>query len=277
MCIFNPRVEYVGHDILQTGNCPAQSKFDMINDWPLPTSGQALFSFVGLVNFYHRYAPYMEIRLKPLRKMVKRFYRKNIPPSAWTPQLTELFSNLKDCITSSPVLARFDPSQLTFLKTDWSSAGMGWILMQPAGDGVSVQAAQHLLDTGICLFELSKHGARLQPIAFGSRSCNENERNFHSFTGEGCCGRWAITQNRKFLWGCHFYWLCDCSVVKEILEYEGSIPMICRWAQELLGYQFSVIHRHKRMMADVDALTRRVGPLIATHCCIAADFISVLI
>ena len=37
-----------------------------------------------------------------------------------------------------------------------------------------------------------------------------------------------------------------------------------------LGYQFSVIHRHKRMMADVDALTRRVGPLIATHCCIAA-------
>ena len=54
-----------------------------------------------------------------------------------------------------------------------------------------------------------------------------------------------------------------------MLEYEGSIPMICRRAQELLGYQFSVIHRHKRMMTDVDALTRRFGPLIATHCCIS--------
>ena len=55
----NPRIEYVGHDILTHGNCPAQSKFDLINDWPIPTNGQALFSFIGLVNFYHRYVPYM--------------------------------------------------------------------------------------------------------------------------------------------------------------------------------------------------------------------------
>ena len=45
--------------------------------------------------------------------------------------------------------------------------------------------------------------------------------------------------------------------------------MIYRWAQELLGCQVSVAHCHKRIMADVDALTRRFGPLIATHCCIA--------
>ena len=46
--------------------------------------------------------------------------------------------------------------------------------------------------------------------------------------------------------------------------------MICRWAHELLGYQFSVIHHHKHMMADVDSLTKRFGPLVATHCCVAA-------
>ena len=54
------------------------------------------------------------------------------------------------------------------------------------------------------------------------------------------------------------------------LKYDGNIPMICRWAQELLGYQFSIIHCHKRMMVDVDSLTRRFGPLIAYHCFIAA-------
>ena len=42
--------------------------------------------------------------------------------------------------------------------------------------------------------------------------------------------------------------------------------MIGRWAQELLGYHFTVVHRSNRMMVDVDALSRRVGPLIATHC-----------
>ena len=94
-------------------------------------------------------------------------------------------------------------------------------------------------------------------------------RNFHSFTGEDACGRWAITQNRKYLWDCHFYWLCNCSAIKEILEYDGCIPMICRWDQELLGHQFNVSHRNKRMMADADALTRRFGTLITTHCSIA--------
>ena len=52
----------------------------------------------------------------------------------------------------------------------------------------------------------------------------------------------------------------------EILDYEGPIPMIGYWAQELLGYHFTVVHRSSRMMVDVDALSRRYGPLIATRC-----------
>ena len=73
------RVEYVGINLMRHGNTPAQSKFDMINHWTLPTSGQSLFAFIGLVNFYHRYAPYFEIQLKPLRRLCKRFYRKEMP------------------------------------------------------------------------------------------------------------------------------------------------------------------------------------------------------
>ena len=62
--------------------------------------------------------------------------------------------------------------------------------------------------------------------------------------------------------------MCDYSAIKENLEYNGSTPMICRWAQEFLGHQFSVIHRHNQMKVNIDALTRRFGKLIATHCCI---------
>ena len=142
--------------------------------------------------------------------------------------------------------------------------------MQPENDEDSKKATVKLLQDGICLFDLSKGGARLKPVAFGSRSCNINEKHFHSFTGEAACGRWAISQNRRFLWGSHFWWLCDCSAMTEILDYEGPIPMIGRWAQELLGYHFTAIHRSHRMMVDVDALTRRFGPLIATHCTLAS-------
>ena len=91
----------------------------------------------------------------------------------------------------------------------------------------------------------------------------------HSFTGEAASGRWSISQNRRYLWGCHFWCICDCSVIKQVLEYSGTITMVCRWAQELLGYQFTVVYRSNCMMIDVDSLTRRYGPLIAMHCMVA--------
>ena len=266
---FKDRTEYVGYDVLSVGNSPAQSKFDMINDWNLPTTGQSLHSFIGLLSFYHRFAPYLEIRMKPLRKLCKLYYRKAIPLLAWTPELIQLFEDLKRCITSGPILARYDPSKPTFLKTDWSAEGMGWILMQPADDEESVRATELLRTTGECLFDLCKNGARLRPIAFGSRACTDMERKLHSFLGEVASGRWAISQNKRFLWGCHFYWLCDCSAVKEVIEYEGAISYVCRWSQELLGYHFDIVHRHNRMMVDVDSLTRRYGKIVAQHMAIA--------
>ena len=57
------------------------------------------------------------MRLNSLRKLVKVYYRNPIPSSVWTPEFVKLFSDLKICITSSPVLARFDPVKPTFLKT----------------------------------------------------------------------------------------------------------------------------------------------------------------
>ena len=105
--------------------------------------------------------------------------------SEWTPELITLFDELKVGVISSPVLARFDPDKPTFLKTDWSAEGMGWILMQPADDAESLKAAVLLKKTGECLFDLSMAGARLKPIFFGSRSCNAMEGKYHSFTGEG--------------------------------------------------------------------------------------------
>ena len=146
---------------------------------------------------------------------------------------------------------------------------MGWVLVQPANDVESLAASKILTTTGECKFDLSKNGARLKPIAFGSRSCTIIEKCFHSFTGEAASGQWSIGQNRRYLWGCHFWWMCDCSAIKEILEYSGTMPMVCRWAQELLGYQFTVVHRPNHIVVNIDALTRRYGPLIAMHCMVS--------
>jgi hypothetical protein len=69
------RVEYVGHDLTRDGNGPSQSKFNMITDWPLPATGQALHSLIQLYNFYNKYCLWLEIKLKPLRQLIKKYHR----------------------------------------------------------------------------------------------------------------------------------------------------------------------------------------------------------
>ena len=53
---------------------------------------------------------------------------------AWTPELMELFDELKKGVTYLPVLVIFDPNKKTLLKNNRITEGMEWILMQPAYD-----------------------------------------------------------------------------------------------------------------------------------------------
>ena len=104
-------------------------------------------------------------------------------------------------------------------------------MIQPTDDVESTKATKALLNNGEYTFDLSKDGARLRPVRFGSRVCTDFERNHYLLVGEAALGRWTISQNRHYLWGNKFWWMCDCAAVKEILEYEGNISQICRWAQ----------------------------------------------
>ena len=142
----------------------------------------------------------MRTQLTPLWLLVKQFYCKEIPLTIWAPDLTTLYTDLKVNITSSPVLARFDPSKLIFLKTYWSSKGMGWILVQPADDEESIKSSPYLRSTGKCVSELTKNCAKLEPIAFVSRSYNVNERNTHLFNSEGVINRlYFLDDNWSFI------------------------------------------------------------------------------
>ena len=58
------RVEFVGRDLTSDGDCPAQSKFDLIRDWEVLKSGQSLHSFVDLLLFYSKHKPYLEMNIK---------------------------------------------------------------------------------------------------------------------------------------------------------------------------------------------------------------------
>ena len=93
---------------------------------------------------------------------MNQYYRKTIHMMAWTPDLISLFEELRVAITSSPVLARFHLLKPTFIKTDWSAEGMGWILMQPADD---IESTARLISVKMVLdyiqFDLDREHAQI--------------------------------------------------------------------------------------------------------------------
>jgi hypothetical protein len=214
-CIFfKERFEYVGHDITSAGNCPAQSKFDMIQNWPRPTTAKSLLSCISLRSFYQCYAPWFEVGVQEMRRMVRTYSRCAILDEEWTEYRTTLFDSMKTALTSPPLLRRFDSSRPVFLKTDWSAAGMGFVLMQPDGREESTKAMTTLQAREDNAFDSAMSGAHLKPVRFGSRKCNDREEHYHSMVGEATCDRWAFGKLRHLLWGIHFFWLCDCDAVK---------------------------------------------------------------
>ena len=121
-------------------------------------------------------------------------------------------------LITSPLLFRYTSSKPTLLKTDWSTGGTGYILIQPDNSPESLAAIVHLESTGESLFDCKRSGTRLMPIIFNFRTNLYHKKDYHSFVGEIACGRWDILQLRKYLWGTLFYWLCDCNAIKEIFE-----------------------------------------------------------
>ena len=72
-----------------------------------------------------------KVNLSPFRFLIMKYNGSKIPLMAWSPALCALFDQIKLDLSFDLCLAGACSSTTFFLKIDWSSAGMGWILMQP--------------------------------------------------------------------------------------------------------------------------------------------------
>ena len=99
-------------------------------------------SFIETCSLYSRYYPWFETNIKPLRKLQRKFHRQPIPNLFWNPALIALSNDCKNHLVTSPLLLRYDSSKPVFLKIDWSTGGMGYILMQTVDSPKLVAAIQ---------------------------------------------------------------------------------------------------------------------------------------
>lgn len=124
-CSFaQPQVEYLGHVVSVRGVEPVPSKISAIQQWPIPQSTRDLRSFLGLAGFYRRFIRGYATIAAPLVKVT------TLSSFQWSTPAQLAFDQLKEALSTAPVLALPDFTIAFTLETDASGVGMGAVLSQ---------------------------------------------------------------------------------------------------------------------------------------------------
>ena len=98
-----------------------------VKSWPIPKNVTELRSFIGLCSYYRRFIKGFAEIARPLHKLTQKneIFR-------WSDEWSE---TLKNCLTSTPILAYPDQNEKFILDTDASNEAIGAVLSQ-CQDGV---------------------------------------------------------------------------------------------------------------------------------------------
>ena len=255
-CLFCPvRMEFVGHDVCQDGNRPAQSKHGLVKTWPKFKEARDVSSFLGFANFYSAYIPYFEQRAGPLRKLAMMDAEVDIT-NLMTEDCVNARADLIEAILSDPCIARFDFQKRPYLLTDFCKLGFGFNLCQPNDDAESLAAMNREMEGGDCEFLTPKSKLLLRTTGFGSRRSRGRESSLHSHLGEGFALDWGINKCRAKLWGVKFTAITDCYALRFILSYDGPNAVILRLQMRLMLWAMDLYHRNAKYLITPDYLSR---------------------
>ncbi len=104
---FAKRFKFVGMDMCDNGNRPAQSKHSLLKTWPAPEFVHGIAKLIGFAQFYSGFIPNFEMRAESLRTICKQEYTKPVA-AHWTPEAEGAWEDLKDAILSDPCIQRFN-------------------------------------------------------------------------------------------------------------------------------------------------------------------------
>ncbi|CAB3386282.1 Hypothetical predicted protein [Cloeon dipterum] len=131
-------IDFLGYKITAEGTKPRNERVDAISKFPKPETCGQLRSFLGMLNFYHRFLKTAAQDQAPLHAMLadKTKKHKNEPLN-WSAETEAVFQLCKDTLAQCTLLAHpFDDKPLAVV-TDASDFAMGAALQQLVSDFIS--------------------------------------------------------------------------------------------------------------------------------------------
>lgn len=180
----------------------------------MPKNIKEMQAFLGVCSYFRKFVQGFSLIAKPLYELTIEEVKYEI-----TDERKEAFETLKQRLSSSPILAIYNPNRETELHCDASAIGFGSILLQKQDDGV------------------------FHPVAYFSKRTTDAETRYHSFELETLAIIYSLRRFRAYLEGIKFKIMTDYNSLAMTLGKRNINSRIARWALELENYNYTIVHR----------------------------------
>ena len=145
-CVFaSSSIEYLGHIIDGQGLHSSPTKVEAVERVPAPSNITELKSFLGLINYYHKFPPQFSTTLAPLYQLLCKDSKWQ-----WTKTHDQTYQKAKELLQSSSLVGHFDPQKPLILSYDTSPYGIGALLAHRMPDNSEKPIAYRIGDDHIC-------------------------------------------------------------------------------------------------------------------------------
>ena len=223
-------VKFLGHIVGDKGVHPDPDKVEAIKKFPTPKNTTELQRFMGMVNHLAKYIPKVADINAPLRALL---CKDNV--WVWDHSQQSAFEKVKEMLTSTPILAHYDPRKTTIIAADASNHGIGAVLLQIQEDGIR------------------------KPACYISRSLNVAEKNYAVIEKEALATTWACERFSDYVFDLDFTVETDHKPLVPLLnttELHKMPPRILRFRLRLTQYNLKVIHVQGKNQIIADTLSR---------------------
>ena len=224
------RMKFLGHVISENGVEADPEKTKAIREFPRPTTVTELQRFNGMVNQLAKFLPNLATINEPLRQLLKKGQQ-----WLWDQPQERAFQAIKDKLTSTDVLAHYDPNKQSIIAADACQDGLGAVLLQVDGSG------------------------NRRPIAFASRSLNDTEKRYAVIEKEALAATWACEKFSDYVLGTPFTQETDHRPLVPLLsntDLSKLPPRVLRFRLRMARYAPEVTYVQGVHQNTADALSR---------------------
>lgn len=230
-------VSYLGHKITEEGIKTDPIKIEKVKNWSEPGCFSDLHSFIAFCNYYRKFIKDFGYVVQPLETILKqdkqkingKYSKKQI---IWNDEGKKAFKQIKELLTTAPVLAYPLREGMFILDTDASHSHIGGILSQVQNGDEKV-------------------------IAYTSKKLTNSELKYCVTRKELLAVYVFVKQFRHYLLGRCFKIRTDHKALIWLKNWKNpNTSQYFTWITELEEYDFTIEHRPGRCHINADYMSR---------------------